>query len=157
MAERPQVPPDTVARIAAICLALPAAYEEQAWTGVRWMVGKKNFAHAVRIENGWPPAYAKAANTRGPATVLTFRSALSRADTPDLALPPFFKPVWFEDIYGVVLDARTDWNRIAALLAASHAAMAPKRLREEAGLAPAAPETTPVKPATRARARSRRQ
>jgi len=155
MAQRTEVPPDMLARIAAICLALPAAYEERAWTGMRWMVGKKNFAHAVRIENGWPPAYAEAAKTRGPATVLTFRSPLSRADAPELAQPPFFEPVWFEDIHGVVLDARTDWKRIAALLAASHAAVAPKRLRDEMGLAPA-DAGAPVKPAAKARARSRR-
>lgn len=134
MPSRPPVPPETIERIAAICLALPAAYEEAAWTGTRWMVGKKNFAHAVRIEGGWPPAYARAAGTRGPATVLTFRSPLSKADAPELWRNPFFKPVWFEDIFGVALDERTDWQRIENLLAASYAALAPKKLLEEAGL-----------------------
>lgn len=131
---RPEVPSGIVARIAAICLALPAAYEEKAWTGMRWMVGKKNFAHAVRIENGWPPAYAEAAGTRGPATVLTFRSALAKADAPELWQRPFFKPAWFEGIFGVALDEGTDWRQVESLLIASYAALAPKKLREEAGL-----------------------
>lgn len=134
MPNRPQVPSETVARVAAICLALPATYEEAAWTGVRWMVGKKNFAHAVRIENGWPPAYAQAAGTRGPATVLTFRSPLPKAEAPELWRKPFFKPVWFEDIFGLALDERTDWKRLENLLIASYATLAPKKLLEEAAL-----------------------
>lgn len=136
MARRPEVPPDTVARIAAICLALPAAYEEKAWTGTRWMVGKKNFAHVVRIEDGWPPAYAQAAGTRGPASVLTFRSASAKKDAPELWRRPFFKPVWFEDIFGVGLGEHTDWRQVESLLIASYAALAPKKLLEEAGLPP---------------------
>ncbi len=134
MPDRPQVPSETVARIARICLALPAAYEEAAWTGTRWMVGKKNFAHVVRIEGGWPPAYVQAAGTRGPATVLTFRSPLSKKDAPELWQRPFFKPVWFDDIFGATLDERTDWKRIEELLIGSYAALAPKKLLEEAGL-----------------------
>lgn len=134
MPDRPQVPPETVARIAQICLALPAAYEEAAWTGTRWMVGKKNFAHVVRIDDGWPPAYVQAAGTPGPATVLTFRSPLSKTDAPELWRRPFFKPVWFEDIFGATLDERTDWKRIEELLIGSYAALAPKKLLEEAGL-----------------------
>ena len=134
MPQRPKVPPDTVARIAAICLALPATYEEKAWTGTRWMVGKKNFAHVVRIEDGWPPAYAQAAGTRGPVSVLTFRSGLAKKDAPHLWQRPFFKPVWFEDIFGLALGEDTDWKRVGTLLVASYAVLAPKKLLEEAGL-----------------------
>ena len=36
------------------CLDLPEAYEEQAWAGTRWMVRKKNFAHVLMIDRGWP-------------------------------------------------------------------------------------------------------
>ncbi len=134
MPDRPEVPSDTIARIAAICLALPAAYEEQAWAGTRWMIGKKNFAHAVRIEDGWPPAYAQAAGTRGPATVLTFRSSLSKTEAPELWRRPFFKPVWFDDIFGLILEEPADWRRVQALLRDSYAALAPKKLLQAAGL-----------------------
>ncbi len=145
MPDRPQVPSETIAKIAAICLVLPAAYEEQAWTGTRWMIGKKNFAHAVRIEDGWPPAYAQAAATPGPATVLTFRSPLSKTEAPELWQRPFFKPVWFVDIFGVVLDEATDWKRVQDLLRGSYAALAPKKLLEEAGMHPSAKKDGPTR------------
>ena len=72
MAEHPEVAAAIVARLSAICLGLPEAWQERAWTGTRWMVGKKNFAHVVAIAEGWPPAYAQAAGHPGPLTVLTF-------------------------------------------------------------------------------------
>lgn len=137
MPDRPQVPQETIARIAAICLALPAAYEEPAWTGTRWMIGKKNFAHAVRIEDGWPPAYAEAAGISGPATVLTFRSPLSKSEAPELWRRPFFKPVWFEDIFALALDDATDWERVQTLLRGSYAALAPKKLLKASGFSQA--------------------
>jgi hypothetical protein len=58
-----------------MCLALPEACEEQAWVGTRWSIRKRNFAQVVAIDAGWPPAYARAASTEGPAIVLTFRSS----------------------------------------------------------------------------------
>lgn len=39
--KHPQVPAAVLARLRAACLALPDAYEEQAWVGTRWMVRKK--------------------------------------------------------------------------------------------------------------------
>ena len=42
--------------------------------GTRWRIRKRTFAHVLTIEAGWPPAYARAAATDGPCTVLTFRS-----------------------------------------------------------------------------------
>ena len=48
MSEHAGVPSDIVAKLNAICLGLPVAHEESAWTGVRWMIGKKNFAHVDR-------------------------------------------------------------------------------------------------------------
>ena len=65
---------------------------------------------------------------------LTFRSPLPKAEAPELWRKPFFKPVWFEDIFGLALDERTDWKRLENLLIASYATLAPKKLLEEAGL-----------------------
>ena len=67
----PAVPADVVARVRALCLDLPEAYEEEAWVGTRWRVKGKTFAHVIAIADGWPGAYARAAGTDGPATVLT--------------------------------------------------------------------------------------
>lgn len=119
--------PAVVERLAAICLALPEAREEEAWTGVRWRVGSKTFAHAVAIDDGWPPAYAHAAGTDGPVTVLTFRAAGEDLAALSSMGPPFFKPVWFEDIVGMVLDD-ADWGEVAELITDSYRVVAPRRL-----------------------------
>lgn len=124
----PPVPHAILTRLNAIYLGLPEAYEETAWTGVRWMVAKKNFAHAVRIENSWPPAYAEAAGTAGPATVVAFRLPAQRLTAPRFKRAPFFRPVWFTNISGVTVDADSDWDEIAELIAASYCVLAPKKL-----------------------------
>lgn len=128
MSEHASVPSETLARLNAICLGLPEAHEESAWTGVRWMIDKKNFAHAVRIDRGWPPAYAQAASNDGPLTVLTFRLPIARLSAPRFTRAPFFKPPWFADIVGVAIDARTDWDEITDLIAESYCVLAPKKL-----------------------------
>ncbi len=127
MATRAQVPAGIVARLEAICLGLPEATQEPAWTGMRWLVGRKTFAHVVRIEHGWPPAYARAAGTAGPATVLTFRLPIARRASPRHACAPFFKPPWFADIVGMAIDAHTDWDEVADLLVRSYCVLAPKK------------------------------
>lgn len=127
MSERMQVAPAIVARLRAICLEFPQAYEEQAWVGTRWMVRKHNFAHVLVVAEGWPPAYARAAGSDGPITVLTFRSS-ARLDARRFTRRPFFKPVWWPDIAGIAIDAQTDWDEIADLVADSYCLLAPKKL-----------------------------
>jgi YjbR len=127
MTARRDVPPGVVARLATICLALPEAREEDAWTGVRWRVGSKTFAHAVAIDGGWPPAYARAAGTDGPVTVLTFRATGEDLAALSSTGPPFFKPVWAETVVGMVLDD-ADWGEVEELIIDSYRAVAPRRL-----------------------------
>ena len=126
------VPAELVDRFRAVCLALPDAYEEQAWTGVRWMVRKRTFAHVLVIAAGWPPAYAKAAATDGPAGVLTFRSAGPELDAPGNAGPPFFRPPWGPEVIGMLFDPGTDqgvdWAEVGELLTESYCLLAPRTL-----------------------------
>ena len=42
--------------------------------GVRWCIRKKNFAHVLVVDGGWPPAYARAVGAPGPLCALTFRT-----------------------------------------------------------------------------------
>jgi hypothetical protein len=35
-----------------VCLALPEAYEEDAWVGTRWMVRRRTFAYLLEIVDG---------------------------------------------------------------------------------------------------------
>ena len=123
-----EVSRDVIAKLRLVCLDLPDAYEETAWTGTRWMVRKKNFAHVLMIGGGWPPAYVRAAGTDGPACVLTFRSSYPALDAPRFARYPFFRPVWWPNIVGMVIDADVDWDNVAALLKRSYCVMAPKTL-----------------------------
>ncbi len=113
-------------RLRAICLEFPEAHEQQAWVGTRWMIRSKNFAHVLVVDAGWPPACARAAGTEGPASVPTFRSS-ARLDAPRFARAPFFKPVWWPDIAGLVIDAGTDRDQVADLASGSYCRLAPKK------------------------------
>ena len=46
-----------VARLAATALTLPDAYEEDAWTGVRWRIRGRTFAHVLVAQEGYTSAY----------------------------------------------------------------------------------------------------
>lgn len=122
------VAPETIDRVRSVCLRLPEAYEEQAWVGTRWLVRKKTFAHILMIDAGYPPAYARAAGTDGPACVLTFRS-------PELDLekqgPPFFYGGWGRNVIGLELGDDVDWDEVAELLVESYCLLAPKKLAEQ--------------------------
>src|SRR3954453_1786610 len=83
-----------LAAIRELCTRLPETHEEDAWVGVRWKVRGNTFAHLLEVLEGRPEAFARAAGTDGPATVLTFRS-----EEPELGAllgggEPFFGPLW---------------------------------------------------------------
>jgi hypothetical protein len=123
-----EVPSEIVTRLRSICLGLPEAYEEPAWVGVRWRVRKLTFAHILTIDQGWPPAYAQAAESDGPITVMTFRSTIAEIDPRHYAERPFFRPRWWPDIVGMMIEPGADWEEIAQLVTASYCALAPKKL-----------------------------
>lgn len=131
-------PASILARLRAICLGLPEAYEEAAWAGTRWMVRKRNFAHVLTIDGGWPPVYARAAGSDGPLTVLTFRASGLLYDALRTAGPPFFHAAWGTQwgtkVIGLAIGKGVDWKEVAALLTESYRLLAPKKL--VAGLAP---------------------
>ena len=87
----------------------------------------------VAIADGWPPAYAQAAGTDGPASVITFRCPLDDVEAHRAAGPPFFVPVWFPNIVGLVVDGATDWAEVAELLVESYRELAPQRLTDRIG------------------------
>lgn len=122
------VPNRILARLRLTCLELPEVTEERAWAGTRWCVRRKNFAHVLTIHEGWPPAYARAASTPGPACVLTFRLSPENCAAARFRRAPFFRPPWFPNIAGVLLDEKTDWDEIDALLRASYRVLAPRKL-----------------------------
>jgi hypothetical protein len=126
--EPADVSPEIVARLRQMCLGLPEAYEEPAWVGLRWRIRTHTFAHVLRVEAGWPPAYARAAGTDGSATLVTFRSPGSERDELRSRGHPFFLPVWWPDAAGLLLEGDVDWDEVAELLTESYCALAPKKL-----------------------------
>jgi len=115
--EYPDVPLEDLAHLRPICDALPETYEEQAWTGRRWRIRKRTFAHVLVVDSGDEQH-----------TILTFRSQPPELDYLRNAGHPFFLAGWGRDVMGMVLDDRTDWGEVAELLADSFCVMAPKKL-----------------------------
>jgi hypothetical protein len=109
-----------------VCLALPEAYEEDAWVGTRWMVRRRTFAHLLEIVDGYPPSFAAAARTDGPATVLTVRAGAELAAV--LAGPGSFGPLWNRDDVGIRLAEHPDRAELAELIEDSYRLRAPKTL-----------------------------
>jgi hypothetical protein len=123
-----EVPEEIVARLRAVCMALPEAYEEHAWIGTRWCIRRKTFAHVVQVDQGWPPVYAREAGADGPMSVLTFRSSGAELDVLTEAGHPFFRPPWAPNVIGVVLVDDVDWDEVAELVTDSYCLLAPRRL-----------------------------
>ena len=48
---RPEPDPRFVSRVADVALSLPEAREEDAWTGVRWRIRQRTFAHVVALHH----------------------------------------------------------------------------------------------------------
>ena len=129
MAKGAQIPAQIVDELRTICADLPESHEETAWTGTRWRIGKQTFAHLVAITDGWPPVYARAAGTDGPATVLTFQSSGQELHALSNLGDPYFRPPWRPGIVGMFVDAdTTDWDEVAELVTESYCLLAPKRL-----------------------------
>jgi hypothetical protein len=135
MPDRAEVPLAIVARLGAMCRALPEVVEEPAWIGTRWRIRTRTFANVVMVAAGWPPVYAREAGTDGPAVVLTFRSSGPELEALGHVGPPFFRPPWAPGAVGMVLDpdpdaGATDWDEIAELVTESYCLLAPRRLAE---------------------------
>ncbi|HEX6421738.1 MAG TPA: MmcQ/YjbR family DNA-binding protein [Acidimicrobiales bacterium] len=130
---RPQPPEDVVEALRTICAPLPGATEHQAWTGTSWRVAGATFAHVVQIDGGWPPAYAAAFRTAGPATVVTFQADSDERAALGEAGPPFHLPPWRPGVVGLSIDGGTDWRELAELVADSHRLCAMPRRRGRPG------------------------
>jgi len=126
--EYADVAPEIVAALRAICLELPDAYEEEAWTGVRWCVRKRTFAHVLNVEADGDSAHTRAARAAGPTTLVTFRSSGPELEMLRSAGHPYFYAGWGRDVVGMVLEPTTDWDEVAELLTESYCVLAPKKL-----------------------------
>ena len=100
------------------CLALPDAWEEQAWAGRRFIVRKRNFAHVFAM-----------CDERGDvSTLLAFRSPDEERDALVATGHPFFLLGWGRNAVGMVLDDGTDWDEVQEIVTESYCVLAPKKL-----------------------------
>jgi hypothetical protein len=109
-------------------MALPDAYEEPAWVGVRWMVRKRTFTHTYAVDPTDQTSNVRVFVPKGPVNVVTFR-----APDDDVAGLlgsgyPFYSPGWGSNVVAMVLDDDTDWEEVAELLTDSYRVQAPKKL-----------------------------
>ena len=111
------VPAEVLAELRSICGALPDAYEEQAWTGRRWRIRTRTFAHVLTVDS-----------PKGPVTVVTFRSEGPDLDVLRQTGHPFFSPGWGTNVIGMVLDGGVDWEEVGELMTDSYCILAPKKL-----------------------------
>ncbi len=111
---------------ATFALRLPGAYEEDAWTGVRWRIRQRTIAHVVALPHVDAVRRLGIADGRT-VTVVTLRSAGEERAALAAVGPPFLSS-WAEDVVAVVLDDDTDWREVGELVAESYRLLAPKRL-----------------------------
>jgi len=126
----PRIEPtaQVVARVATTALALPEAVEEDAWTGVRWRIRAKSFAHVLIAQEGYASSYREVTGISDPTTVLVFHASGDELLALVHAGHPFYKPPWSPTVVGMVLDADTDWSEVAELVTESYRFCAPQRL-----------------------------
>ena len=123
-----EVPPELLDRVRAICLALPEAFEEPAWTGVRWKVRSRTFAHVFTTDAASSSVLRGAFDLDGEATSVTFRVPADELVALREHGYPFLHAGWGRDVMKMHLDDSTDWAEVAELLSESFCLLAPRKL-----------------------------
>jgi hypothetical protein len=123
---RPEPDPALVERVGHLAAQLPEVVEEDAWTGVRWRVRRRTFAHVAGLHHEAAHRLLGVRDGR-PVTAVTVRSRGAELAALRAAGPPYL-PGWGDDGVLLVLDDRTDWVEVAELLTESHRLLAPARL-----------------------------
>lgn len=122
------VPSDLLDQLRSICLALPEAYEERAWVGVRWRVRQRTFAHVFTVDPDSPSSLRAAFDLDGEVTGVTFRVPGEELLALREAGHPYYDVGWGRDVMGLHLDGGTDWAEVRELLAESFCLLAPQKL-----------------------------
>jgi hypothetical protein len=130
MARTERIEPDAevVARLGKTALALPEAYEQDAWTGIPWRIRAKTFAHVMVAQTGFESSFRDITGVADPTTILTFRAPGDELLALTHSGMPFYKPPWSPTIVGMVIDEGTDWGEVADLVTESYRVCAPHKL-----------------------------
>jgi len=133
MARTERIEPDAevVTRLGKTALALPEAYEQDAWTGIRWRIRAKTFAHVMVAQTGFESSFRDITGVADPTTILTFRAPGDELLALTHSGMPFYKPPWSPTIVGMVIDEGTDWGEVADLVTESYRVCAPHKLARQ--------------------------
>lgn len=118
MADHVDVDPETLTAVGERCHALPEVWDEPAWTGHRFLVRKRNFAHV----------FSMCEDDGSVFTVLAFRSPDEEREVLLATGHPFFHLGWGRNAVGMVIDDDTDWDEVTELVTESYCLLAPKKL-----------------------------
>lgn len=120
--------PEHVSRVAAVCLALPEAHEQDAWRGIRWRIRQRTFAHLARVDPDDGSVYSQGSPVPYAVDVLTFRSSGDELAALVHSGHPFYRPQWSPTVVALALEPGVDWAEVAELLTDSYCQQAPKKL-----------------------------
>ncbi|MFN8508340.1 MAG: MmcQ/YjbR family DNA-binding protein [Dehalococcoidia bacterium] len=105
-----------LARVRAICMAMPGAVEKEAWGQPTWRAGEKGKMFAQ------PTHLARAITVPSDATE---QAVLVETDPERFFIPPYSGANGW---VGLHLDEETDWEQAAALLVAAYRRVAPRKM-----------------------------
>ena len=112
-------PPNSIARLRAICLELPEATEKEAWGDPTFRVRDKIFA-MHKSGDGRSSVWCKA----GPGA----QDVLVGGDPVRFFVPPY---LGHKGWIGIRLDEDVDWEMVSELIADSFVLIAPKRIARQ--------------------------
>ena len=118
MPDYADVDPAVLGLVSERCLALPEVWDEPAWTGRRFLVRKRNFAHVFAVHGVDGDL----------TTVLAVRAPDEEREALLATGHPFFLLGWGRNTVGMVLDADTDWDEVTEIVTDSYCVLAPKKL-----------------------------
>jgi predicted DNA-binding protein (MmcQ/YjbR family) len=128
-----------VALVRPVALHLPGAVEEDAWLGVRWRIRGRTFAHVLVVQDGRPPAYARAL-AHASKCVLALRSSAAELAALEQAGPPFYPVASRDRVVLLDLEGEVDQDELRELLTESWRLLAPARLAaQHSGVKPGPP------------------
>lgn len=118
MSDYVDVDPSVLDAVSERCLALPEAWDEPAWTGHRWLVRTRNFAHVFAMQSA----------DGSVSTMLSFRSPDEERHALLSMGHPFFHLGWGRNAVGMVLEDDTDWDEVGEIVTESYCLLAPQKL-----------------------------
>lgn len=125
------IAPDRLARLRAICLALPEATENVAWGDPTWRVRDKIFAMQKGNDDGGRPSVWLKVEGDGQGMLVETQPAL-------FFVPPY---LGHKGWVGIYMDAEAvPWALVEELVRESYRLVAPKRLAARLGEAPPPPK-----------------